>query len=379
MRFHVVSLPNTQTTLDYEACAYTAKVRKFCNMMKSLGHEVFLYASEENEAACDELVTIASKHDQLKWFGEQDLSGFFNISWGVEDEHWQVTNTRAIKEIDKRLKPRDFICLIGGLCQKQIADAFPQAMSVEYGIGYSGVFAKYKVFESYAWMHYLYGVSRDDNGQFYDAVIPNYFEPDKFELRDHKDNYFLFLGRLIPRKGPEIAVEVTRRLGAKLVLAGQGVKEVRGNSIVGEGLTLTGEHILHVGHADVAKRRELLAGAKAVIMGTTYLEPFGGVSIESLLSGTPVIATDFGVFPENIRHGEHGYRFRTVGEAVWAAQNVDKLQPKKLRNYAVENFSVDRVRFQYQAYFEQLLSLYDRGFYTSEDNGVSVYERYKHA
>lgn len=50
MVFHFVSLPHTQTTLEYEACAYTSKVRKFCNMMKSLGHTVYLYASVENEA-----------------------------------------------------------------------------------------------------------------------------------------------------------------------------------------------------------------------------------------------------------------------------------------------------------------------------------------
>jgi hypothetical protein len=68
--FHVVSLPHTQTTLDYEACAYTSKVRKFCNMMKSLGHTVYLYASEDNEADVDELITIAPKADQKKWFGE---------------------------------------------------------------------------------------------------------------------------------------------------------------------------------------------------------------------------------------------------------------------------------------------------------------------
>ncbi len=379
MRFHVVALPNTQTTLEYEVCAYTAKVRKFCNMMKSLGHEVFLYASEENEAACDELITIASKHDQKRWFGEHDFrKHFFNITWNTQDAHWVESNLRAIKAIQERRKSRDFICLIGGICQKPIADAFPDAIPVEYGIGYSGIFARFKVFESYAWMHYLYGVDRNDNGGFYDAVIPNYFEPERFEFRDKKDDYYLFLGRLIPRKGPEIAVEATRRIGAKLIMAGQGVKERRGNTIIGEGIELTGDHIEHVGHADVEKRKALLAGAKAVFMGTTYLEPFGGVSIESLLSGTPVIATDFGAFPENIKHGEHGFRFRTLGEAIWAANNVDKLDNKKIHEYAVRNFSVDSVRFRYQAYFEQLLTLYEEGFYSGWNNGVSIYDRYSY-
>jgi glycosyltransferase involved in cell wall biosynthesis len=112
-------------------------------------------------------------------------------------------------------------------------------------------------------------------------------------------------------------------------------------------------------------------------MGTTYLEPFGGVSIESLLCGTPVIATDFGAFPENIQHGVHGYRFRTIGEAVWAAKNIHFLDPETIHNYAVNNFSVERVKYLYQAYFEQLLTLWDDGFYSSWSKSVSEYNRYK--
>lgn len=378
LRFHVISLPHTQTTLEYEACAYTSKVRKFCNMMKSLGHTVYLYASEENQADVDELITIAPKKDQKRWFGENDFKkNFFNITWGSNEPHWTESNNKAIEEIGKRIGPRDFICVIAGNCQKQIADAFPKNMTVEFGIGYGGVFSEYRVFESYAWMHYVNGSLNDDNGHFYDTIIPNYFEPENFPFKAKKDDYFLFLGRLTKRKGPEIAVEVTKRIGAKLILAGQGVKSINGNTIVGDGVTLTGDHIEHVGHADVKKRAELLSGAKAVFMGTTYIEPFGGVSIESLLCGTPVIATDFGAFPENIEHGVHGYRFRTIGEAVWAAKNLDKLDNKAIHEYAVNNFSVERIKYLYEAYFEQLLTLWSDGFYSEWDRGVSVFSRYQ--
>src|ERR1700677_4564277 len=120
-RFHVVSLPHTQTTSEYVACAYTMKVIKFCRMMKDLGHEVYLYASEENEAPCDELITIVTKKQQLEWFGEYDhKKELFNIVWDSTLPYWAVSNETAVKEIKKRAKPRDFVCIIGGLCQKQI-------------------------------------------------------------------------------------------------------------------------------------------------------------------------------------------------------------------------------------------------------------------
>ncbi len=377
MTFHVLTLPHTQTTLEYEACAYTSKVRKFCNMMKSLGHKVYLYASEENEAAVDELITVAPKKDQKKWFGNNDFKkNFFNISWDAKGEHWQITNQRAIHEIAKRINQKDFICIIGGVCQKPVADAFPHIMSVEIGIGYEGVFAPYRVYESYAHMHYVQGLIHDDNGRYFDTVIPNYFESKNFPYKEKKDDYYLFLGRFIARKGPEIAAEVTRRIGAKLIMAGQGVKKKEGNKIIGDEITIEGDHIEHVGHADVKQRAKLLSNAKAVFMPTTYIEPFGGVSIEALLCGTPVIASDFGAFPENIKHGVHGYRFRTIGEAVWAAKNVDKLNNKKIHDYAVKNFSVDRIKYMYQAYFEQLQTLWKEGFYSDWDRSVSLYGRY---
>ena len=186
----------------------------------------------------------------------------------------------------------------------------------------------------------------------------------------------MFLGRFIPRKGVEIAVEVTRRLGKRLVLAGQGVSKVEGNTIYGDDFSVSGDHIFHVGHANVAQRSALLRNATATFMATTYIEPFGGVAIESLLCGTPVIATDFGAFAENIQHGVHGYRFRTIGEAVWGAKNVHKLNNKKIHQYAVENFSVERVKYLYQAYFEQLQTLWEEGFYSNWDKGVAKYQRY---
>ncbi len=379
-RFHVVGLPHTQTTKDYTACAYTQKVIKFCQMMKSLGHEVFLYASEENEAPCDELITIVTKKEQDKWFDGYDFKLQLPnaLIWDPSLPYWSIPNTRAIAEIKARARPKDFVCIIGGDCQQQIAIGLPELMSVEYGIGYRGVFSPYKVFESYAHMHWVYGLSGDDTGRSFDSVIPNYFEPKDFPFKAKKEDFFLFIGRLVERKGIELAVETTKQIGAKLVLAGQGVKKIEGNKIVADEITIVGDHIKHMGHANPKQRGELMSRAKAVFVTTTYLEPFGGVAIEAMLCGTPVITTDWGAFPENIPHGVVGYRTRTLGEAVWAAKNLNKLSSARtIRKYAIDNFSLDRVKYQYQAYFEQLETLWEEnGWYSKWHKGISKYHRY---
>jgi hypothetical protein len=91
-------------------------------------------------------------------------------------------NQKAIEEIGKRIGQKDFICIIAGRCQEMITHAFPGHVSVEWGIGYSGIFAKYRVFESYAWMHHLHGVLKSDDMRYFDAVIPNSFRISDFPL-----------------------------------------------------------------------------------------------------------------------------------------------------------------------------------------------------
>ena len=359
MRIHAVSLPHTQVTKDYISCAYTMKHLNFIKMMLSLDYEVYSYASEDNDIEATENIVINTKEDQYRWFGEfQGFDKLYNITWGINETHWLESNQKAIEEIGKRIQPGDFICLIAGICQKQIADAFPNNPVVEYGIGYSGVFANFKVFESYAHMHAIYGKLGTDDGSYYDAVIPNYFDPSEFKISE-KEDYYVFLGRFIRRKGIEIAVEATRQLGVKLIMAGQGCT-VNGNTFTGSDITISGDHLEHIGPVNVKERMELLSKAKATFMPTQYLEPFGGVAVESLFCGTPVIASDFGAFTETVPHGIAGYRFRTIGEAAYFASDdmISKLSSEQCRNWA-DRYSMDNIKYKYDDYFKQIHGLYD--------------------
>jgi len=74
--------------------------------------------------------------------------------------------------------------------------------------------------------------------------------------------------------------------------------------------------------------------------------------------------------------GNVGYRTRTLGGAIWANKNLDKLDPEVIRKYAIDNFSMDRIKYLYKAYFEQLNTLWDKGWYSEWDNGVSKYNRH---
>lgn len=348
MRFHVISLPHTHTTSEFSACAFTVKAINFGRMMKALGHHVTLYAGERNEAPCDELVTCISETSRASIVGTKHYT---EADW--QHPLWREFNARVIGNLRDRIQPQDFICVIGGKAHKSIADAFPNHLTVEFGVGYGGVFSRFRVFESYAWMHMHYGAATGGDpcradGQWYDAVIPGYLDPAAFPFRADKDDYYLFVGRLIDRKGYAIAQDVCERLGKRLILAGPGEQKGYGE---------------FVGVVGSEERGRLMAGAKALFAPTVYVEPFGNVAIEAMMCGTPVIATDWGAFTETVVPGVTGFRCRTLAEFCDAAQRAGELPPEAIRERALNRYSLAVVGKQYVCYFERLMSLWGRGWY----------------
>lgn len=354
MRLHVVWLPHTVTSKEYSSCAYTQKVLNFCKMMKDVGYTVYHYWGEWSVVDCDEHITVVDAGARKFWFGERELNKFPNIVFDPTLPYWIQANDNTIDAMKKRLQNKDIICVIGGRCHQPIAQAFPHHMTVEFWVGYNGTFAKYKVFESYAHMHYVYWEQHIYDWQYYDTVIPNYFDENDFVMAQKKKNYFLYIGRLIPRKGVDIAVEATKAAGVKLKIAGQWVERVEGNKIICKDMILEGDHIEYVWEVGVQQRAKLMAEAKGVLVPTSYLEPFGGVAVEAMMCWTPVITSDWGAFPETVVHGKTWYRCRTLEQYIWAIKNVKHIRPANCNRWASCNYSLDTVKLMYKEYFERL-------------------------
>jgi len=363
MRFHILGLPHTVTSKEFNACAYTQKVYKFGKMMTERGHEVIHYGHEDSDLPCTEHVTVLTNKDfEIAYGGYDWRKNFFTYDTG--DHAYQTFYANAIREVGKRKQKNDFILPFWGAGTRPICDAHPDLITVEPGIGYAGGhWARWKIFESYAIYHAYCGLSAVGTCKqdWYEAVIPNYFDPDDFEFKEQKQDYFLFLGRVYGGKGIDIAIQVTEKIGAKLIIAGQNP----------ENRTFP-PHVEFAGYADVEKRKKLMSNAKAAFVPSQYVEPFGGVQIELLFSGTPTITTDWGSFAENNIHGVTGYRCRTFEQFEWAAKNIHNIDPKDCRQFA-ENFSLDRVAPMYEEYFQGVLDVYaGKGWYQEHSDRTQL-------
>jgi glycosyltransferase involved in cell wall biosynthesis len=202
----------------------------------------------------------------------------------------------------------------------------------------------------------LQGVGKDmPNGAFYDRVIPNFFRSEEFPIQEVKvdkkdrgingEEYILYVGRLIPRKGINIAVRLAIETKTKLLMAGQG------------GITGVSPYVRLIGILDPVKRNYYMSRAKAVIVPTVYTEPFGGVAVEAMLSGAPILTTNFGVFPEYNLNGVTGYRCDLFRDFVNGLTQVDNLDRMVIRKHA-ERYLMDNIKWEYQKWFDELYHFY---------------------
>lgn len=348
MRLHLPALPHLDPVPESDFCAYTAKVRRFPTMLSMQGIESIVYSGLRGKGK----VRVVSGHDRKRWFGSKtwDSQNVFN-AWEPTDTHWSEFNADVIAAIEKRFRPGDMIGIIVGSAQEPIAAAFKdRAPIVEWGVGYQGVIPySFRAFESQAQLHMVAGRYGDTIGRGFDTVIPNAFDPDEYTLGE-KGDYLLFLGRQIPTKGTEI-VKLLAERGHRIVTAGQldGNDPIPGTEYVG---VVTGK-----------QKRELLAGARALLAPTLYREPFGGVVVESLLSGTPAITTPFGAFTETIRPEVNGFHAFTPSEFERAIGGLANLNTElTIRLDAISRYGLQAVSAQYGRWLAQVDSLTRAGW-----------------
>lgn len=351
MRLHVLGMAFSELTRDWSHCAFTQRTFDFCNMMQEQGYEVFAYGGEHYALDVTKHVTCITREEQEAAWPDYIAKAHVFNSFDNSGIGWRTFNARAAAAIARNAEPGDVLCLTMGTSHQPVAEALPDLFHVETGIGYSGVWAPYRIYESWAWRNHITGKYMDDNVRFYDCVLPRAYPAEDFPLGKGDGDYYLFIGRLIERKGPHIAALACQRLGAKLLVAGQGEYPLEGD-------------VEYVGVVGPEERARLMGGAIATFCPSIYLEPFCGVSVEAQLVGCPVIASNWGGLVENVDHGTTGFLCDTLAEFTSAAEMAADLDRPSIQKVAHDRWSTDVLGPHYVAYFDRLATLRGDGWYS---------------
>ncbi len=188
----------------------------------------------------------------------------------------------------------------------------------------------------------------------YAATIHHGIDTQAFTPVTRPGAYLLFLGRIHPDKGTHHAIEVARRAGMPLKIAGivqdadYFERSVRPH--------LDGRQVEYLGPVGPHERDGLLGGAAALLHLIAFAEPFGLSVVEALATGTPVVANRLGSMPELLDDGRSGFLVTGVDEAVRAVGRLEQIDRATCRQTAVTRFDQQRMVDAYLTLFEAVVA-----------------------
>jgi len=187
----------------------------------------------------------------------------------------------------------------------------------------------------------------------YVATIHHGIDTGAFPLGDGGGGYLLFFGRIHPDKGAAEAIEVARRVGLPLVMAGIVQDERYFEAEVAP--HVDGHRVRYLGPVGPDRRSAVLGGALALLHLIGFEEPFGFSVVEAMACGTPVIAFRRGSMPELVEDGHSGALVKDVEGAAAAVPSVVGCDRRAIRGRAVARFGRDRMTAGYLAAYLEVL------------------------
>ena len=369
---HVLAPHHTILNDEYSHCAFSGKARRFAQMMKPFGYTVHEYANRGSESLADVKHVMLSTAEFNAFFHAETSSP--GAQANVHTPAGELFRQRLEQALRQYAKPGDIVAHIW-TAYWDLPARFPQLVHVETGIGYpnDGIGA-YRIFESHAWRHFhmarycshggviptiMNDAYQIDRNPACTWVVPNYYDPADWPFVAEPDNYVVFMSRFVVDKGIVMLRKIIKRWqqlhpddGMRFVLAGMGG--------YAEWLTssyFSPEELARIDYRGVVNgpaRAEMCGHAKAMLLPSIFVEPFGGAGIESAHCGTPLLAPDFGAFTETIDDGVTGFRCRTVDDYVRGIENSTKLDRRAISARAARLYSLQACGAKYDDIFTRL-------------------------
>jgi len=187
----------------------------------------------------------------------------------------------------------------------------------------------------------------------YLQTIYHGIDPKDFTFRNEKEDYLLYFGRIHPDKGAHAALEIARKAGCRIKIAGLIQDEDYFSKQIKP--QIDNDQVEYLGNAGPTMRNELFGNARALLHPIFFEEPFGLSVVEAMMCGTPVIAYARGSMPELILDGTTGYLVNDIMEAVAAVKKLKYIDPYVCHEHVCRNFSLERMIDEYINSYKMVL------------------------
>jgi len=276
------------------------------------------------------------------------------IEMGYEEDKTQVPLVSTALHISKLMERADEFDLIHNnfdflpLTYQRLIDT--PILTTIHGFSEPDILRIYRDHKD-AYFVSISDADRDSQLQYL-ATVYNGIDLSNITFREAPGDNLVFLGRIHADKGTHLAVEVAKKSGRNLVIAGIIQDRHYFDTLVKPHINDT--TVRYIGPVNPVQRDELFRQTHAVIHLNTIPERFGLVLAESMASGSPVIATDLGSCREVIRDGSTGFLVNDVEQAVTAVGKIDEIDRKACRLHVEQNFTIDRMVENYEKVYAEI-------------------------
>jgi len=214
-------------------------------------------------------------------------------------------------------------------------------------------------------------------------VVHHGIEVEEYPVKEKLDNgnYLFTIGRVTRDKGQDKAIEIAKKTGSKLIIAGC-VQNKHADREFFAGLENSidlsaevGKHpvdddyyarvikplldcdkqIIYIGEIRSEHKKHWYRHARATLFPIQWGEPFGLVLVESMACGTPVIALDKGAVPEIIVDGKTGFVVNSVDAMIEAVSRIDSIDPGDCRKHVQNHFSITSMAYKYSELYHKII------------------------
>jgi glycosyltransferase involved in cell wall biosynthesis len=304
------------------------------------GHKVFLFATGNSTKKVTSLFSVIKKP-------------FKNYS---ESYHY-LNITQAFEYANKIKADIIHACVDHTALYFSKISKVPSLHTIDYGDLFLDNVAVLKKYKSENFVTVSEAMKQKFPYLNWQGVVYHGIDINKFTFsQDKKRKYLLFLGRLSPQKGPDIAIQLARKVKIPLVLAGK-ISDTDKIFLKKKVLPyIDGKFIRYVGIADFKKKINLFKSAKALVHPIRFFEAFGLTLIEAGACGVPVLSFDSGAPKEIIQNNKSGFIVKNLEEMKRKVLEIDKINPVNCRKLIEEKFTTEKMVSNYEKIYQKVIN-----------------------